>query len=588
MKRRLAAILAADVVGYSRLMGMDEANVLERLKRIRREIVQPSINEHDGRTVKLMGDGLLAEFPSVVEAVLCSARIQARMAEQEASIPDEQRIELRIGINLGDIIVEGSDIYGDGVNVAARLESLAEPGTVCISGQAHDTIDGKLDLEFEDLGTHRLKNITRPVRAYRLRSGAGRAQSKEQAKTHPATGGKPSIVVLPFRNLSGDTEQDFFSDGVTEDIITALSQIEAIYVVARSASFAQKGRAVESSEAAIELGVRYALEGSVRMAGNRMRLTTQLVNANTAEHVWAERFDRELTDIFDVQDEITGEVVSALQIKLTEGEMLRARRKQTSDLAAWADMAKGVDRLRRFTREDNEAAREFFERAVGRDPKFASAWSMLGWTHLVDARLAYTASADLSLEQGAALLQKALELDENDADSASILGAIRLMQRQFEEAEKLCLRSIELGPNVADCYAWLATVYNYTGRPKQALVTAEKAMRLSPVFPDWYYSIVALAYRGLGRLEEAIEADNERLKRNPQNPFSNFRIAEVLVELGHLDKAKSYVEAALAVNPKTSVRQVRHSEPFKDEAELERYLSALRDAGLPDSSGDSS
>lgn len=398
----------------------------------------------------------------------------------------------------------------------------------------------------------------------------------------PRVPDKPSIVVLPFHNYSADGDRAFIAEGITQDVITSLSQVEAMFVIARNTSFSYGEAIPDHRSLARQLGVRYVLEGSVRSSGSRIRVSAQLIETDTGTHIWAERFDRDAEDIFDLEDEITSEIVAALQVTLTEGEMLRIRHRQTTSLEAWSCMMRGVQHLRHFTREDNQQARKLLDQALTHDANFAAAWSMQGWTHLVDARLAYSASSDASLEQGAALAEKGLLLDRDDPDANSILGGIRLLQRRFDEAEALCLKGVELGPSVADCHVWLAFVHIYRDRPEQAMAALHKAMRLSPVFPVWYNSLLALCHRSAGRFEEALEADLKRLNAHPNNAFSNFRMAAVLAECGRMEEARNRIKAALAANPRTSVQQVRASEPFEDEAKMERYLGLLRQAGLPE------
>ena len=393
---------------------------------------------------------------------------------------------------------------------------------------------------------------------------------------------KPTLAVLPFSNLSGDPDQDYLCDGITEEIITALSKLSDLFVIASSSVFTYKGRDVNVVEVARELGVRYVLEGSVRTAGARVRINGRLVDTETGHHLWAERYEREPTDLFELQDEITGEVVTALQVRLTEGEQARLRRRQTNDLAAWECFARSQEQLRRFNKEDNLVARGLLEQALRHDPMFSAAWTFLAWTHLVDARLAFSTSAEVSLEQGAALVAKSLSIDECDPDALAIQGAIRLLQRQFDEAEADCRKAVEYGPNVAEVFAWLATVLNYTGRAREGLGLIEKAMRFSPFHPDWYMGIQGVSYRVLGRFDEAIAVDLARLARNPSQPLSNFRLAAVYTETGQDALARAQIAELLKKNPHASIRQVRISEPYRDEAELDRYLGFLRKAGLPE------
>lgn len=368
IQRRLAAIMAADVVGYSRLMGEDETGTLAALKQHRAALIDPTIAEHQGRIVKLMGDGVLVEFASVVDAVECAFNIQRSMMERNADTPDSKRIMFRIGVNLGDIIIEGDDIYGDGVNVAARLEGEADPGGICISGDTYRQVVGKIDIAFEDLGERTLKNIAAPVRAYRWHSGKSAAQA-ETATPPPPPPDKPSIAVLPFDNMSGDTEQEYFADGLVEDIITTLSKIPDLLVVARNSTFTYKGQAVDIKQVGREQGVRYVLEGSVRKVGQRIRVTTQLIDATTGNHVWAERYDRELVDIFDLQDELTREVAIAMQLKLTSGAQAEYWTRSTESVAAWEQLMKGTELFLRHTKADNRQALDHFERAMALDRK---------------------------------------------------------------------------------------------------------------------------------------------------------------------------------------------------------------------------
>jgi len=579
MERRLAAILVADVVGYSRLMGGDEEGTLARLKAHRDEVIHPSIDTHKGRIVKLMGDGLLAEFASVVDAVRCAVDIQEAMSERNADLPEDQRIQLRIGINLGDIIIEGDDIYGDGVNVAARMEGLAEPGGICITRTVVNHVKGKVELEFDDMGDQQVKNIPEPVRVYRIRLGPAAAAIEELALELPD---KPSVAVLPFDNLSDDREQAFFADGIAEEIITSLSKVPDLFVIARNSSFAYKGMSPDVRQVAKELGVRYVLEGSVRRAGNRVRITAQLIEALSGYHLWAERYDRELVDIFNLQDEITSEIVTALEVRLTEGEQARLRRRQTDDLGAWEFFVRGQTLLRRHNKEDNPPARALIEQALERDPDFAAASALLAWTHLIDARLGWSTSAKDSLKQGAALCEKSLALDDAQPDAYALLGCMRLIQRRYEEAETYGRKAVELGPNVADAFVWLATTLNYTGRAQEAVGLIEKAMRFSPFYPSWYLGILGVSYRVLGRFEDAIAADMKRLARDPTNTLSNFRLAAVYAGMGREDEARAQVAEALKKNPNASIHQVRISEPYRDEDEMERYLDGLRKAGLPE------
>ncbi|MCP4329070.1 MAG: tetratricopeptide repeat protein [Alphaproteobacteria bacterium] len=583
MIRRLAAILAADVVGYSRLVGADEEGTLARFKALREELIDPAIARHDGRIVKTMGDGVLVEFPSVVDAVRNAVEVQRAVTVREADMPEDRRIAFRVGINLGDIVIDGDDILGDGVNVAARLEGLAEPGGICISAAVFEQIKGKAEIDCEDQGEQRLKNIAEPVRVFRIILDSGPTAAKAAKANAPDTDSrsKPSIAVLPFDNMSDDPEQAFLADGLAEDIITALSKLSELFVIARNSSFAYKGQSPDIRQVAEELGVQTVLEGSVRKAGNRLRITAQLIEAATGHHLWAERYDRDLADIFDLQDEITGEVVTALQVQLTEGEQVAIRRRQTKNMAAWESYSRGLNLLRRFNRQDNARARDLLERAVELDPDFAVAWSLLGWSHYNDVRFGWTKEADV-LETADVFAKRSLSLDDAQPDAHAVVGLIALIRRQFEEALSYGERAVELGPNIADCYTTLAMTLVYCGRPEEALGRIEQAMRLSPFYSGWYLGIAGLVYRALGRFDEAIAGEKERMRRNPDNIFSDFRLAAIYEETGRNDEARAHVAQALLKHPHLTLRQIRISEVYRDDAQLDAYLDLLRSAGMPE------
>ncbi len=584
-RRKLAAILAADVVGYSRLMGEDEAGTLDALRAHREGLIEPKIAEHEGRIVKLMGDGALVEFGSVVAAVECAVAIQQGMAERNSCVPDDRRIEFRIGINLGDVIVEGDDIYGDGVNVAARLEGISAPGGICVSDMVYQNLLKKIDVAFADLGEQTLKNIDRRIRVWQWTSESARPDAALQDIPTPVLQplpDKPSIAVLPFDNMSGDPEQEFLADGLAEDIITALSKVSEMFVIARNSTFAYKGKSSDIRQVASELGVRTVLEGSVRRAGDRVRITAQLIDAKTGRHLWAERYDRQIVDIFDLQDEITQEVVTALEVRLTKGEQVRLRRRQTNHVEAWDLYVRALACLTHFTREDSVMARELVQRAIQLDSKFAGAWALLAWTHYADARVGWDESNEASLKKGVEAALKGLAIDQNDADAYAMLGALRALQRQYDEAIEAGRRAIELSPSAADHYVMYAVTLNFVGRAEEAVNLIQKAMRLSPFYADWYLGIIGQSYRMLGRFDEAIAADKERLARNPDNAYSDLRLAAVYAELGRDEEARFYVREALKKNPNYSLDQVRDTDPYPDAAEMEHYLDLLRKAGLPE------
>ncbi len=583
VERRLAAILAADMVGYSRLMEADEAGTIARQKAHRKELFDPTIAEYNGRIVKTTGDGLLIEFSSAVDAVEYAVASQQAIAEREADVPEDRCIQYRVGINVGDIVIDGDDILGDGVNVAARLEGLAEPGGICVSGNVHEQVVGKTDLAFDDMGEQKVKNIKKPVKAFAVRLAGGTRRNTGPSMT-PALElpDKPSIAVIPFDNMSGDQEQEYFADGITEDIITALSKVSEMFVIAGNSTFAYKGSSPDVRQVARELGVRNVLEGSVRKAGNRVRISAQLIDAANGNHLWAERYDRELADIFDLQDEITQEVVTALQVRLTEGEQVRLRRRQTDNVTAWEYYARGQSHLRRFNRQDNAQASELLKRAVALAPDFASAWSLLAFAQYVDVRIGLGKSAGQALERAEECAERSLALDDTLSDAHAIKASICLLQRRYDEAVEGGRRSVELGPNVADSYVMLAHTLNFVGRPDEALGLIEQAMRLSPFYPDWYLGTAGISYRLLGRYEDAIAADHKRLARNPDNIFSDFRLAANYEKLGRHNQARAHIATALKKYPKWSLAQIRVSEPYRDKTEMERYVGILRKAGMPE------
>jgi adenylate cyclase len=581
VERRLAAIFAADMVGYSSLMEADEEGTIARQKACHNELIDPKIAAYDGRVVKLMGDGMLVEFASVVDAVHCAVEVQMGMAEREADAQDNQRIQYRVGINLGDIVIDGDDILGDGVNLAARIEGISSPGGICLSDEAYRQVKGKIDHRFEDAGERQLKNIERPVRIWRWAAGPAQSLPASQAQALKLPD-EPSIAVLPFNNMSGDPEQEFLADGLAEDIITALSKISELFVIARNSTFAYKGGSPDIRQVARDLGVRTVLEGSVRKAGNRVRITAQLIDAEKGAHLWAERYDREIVDIFDLQDEITQEIVTALQVRLTEGEQARLRRRQTHSITAWELYLQAQRSLRRFTLEDNAMAQDLIERALELDPNFAAAWGILAFTHLADARVGWSGSNAASLEKGVQAAQKGLAVDEDQSESHAMLGGLWVLQRRYEEGIEAGRHAIEISPNTADHYVWYAITMNFVGRADEAISAMHKAMRLCPFYPDFYLGILAQSYRLLGRFDEAIAADKERLERNPENAFSDIRLAAVFAELGRDDEAKFHVGEALKKNPSYSLKQLRDTDPYQDEAEMARYVDLLRLAGLPE------
>lgn len=628
MKRRLTTILAADVVGYSRLMGADEVGTLSALKALRRELVKPKEIQYRGRTVKLMGDGALMEFSSVVDAVEFAVEVQVAVAKRNAELPEERRIVYRMGINIGDIIVEGDDIHGDGVNVAARLEGLCDPGGICIARSVFNQVKGKLDLTFEYLGEKKVKNIAEPVTVYRImldekaaelttpitvpipKKPRGRwpyiaavivlgafgitglvwwqpwapdAEPPSIARMAFSLPEKPSIAVLPFDNLSRDPEQEYFADGLTEDIIANLSKIPNLFVIARNSMFTYKGKPVKVQQVAEEMGVRYVLEGSVRKADDRVRVTAQLIDAITGNHVWAERYDREAKNIFALQDEITLNIAAALQVELTEGDQENVRLgRGTTSLEAWSYATRALKFFRQFTKEEMARARSLIERAVELDPQYAAAWSFLGWTHWHDARWGWSASRAQSLQKAAELGQKALALDGSLPLTYQLLGSISLMNREYDDAIAHHEKAVALDPNGADAMAILGFTLTYAGRPGEATNLLQKAMRLSPYYPSWYLSTLGRAYRLTGRYDEAIVALKGAIERNPNFLHPHVVLAAAYSDAGKVEDARAEAKEILRIDPKFSIHDFAKALPYKDPIILEHLNVALRKTGLPE------
>jgi adenylate cyclase len=561
VERRLAAILAADVVGYSRLMGEDEAGTLERLKSLRRELVQPKIAEGHGRIVKLMGDGLLAEFPSVVEAVQCAVDIQQSMIGREADLPEDQRIRLRIGVNLGDIIVEGSDIYGDGVNVAARLEALADPGGICVSRTVFNHVKGKVDLGFEDLGEQQVKNIDQPVQVYQVAldsgaqasDGAGAITGRAAALDLPD---KPSIAVLPFNNMSGDPEQEYFSDGITEDIITELSRFGALEVVARNSTFVFRDKAINVQDAGNVLGARYLLEGSLRKASNRIRLTAQLIDVETGKHIWADRYDRELEDIFAIQDELVHSIVATL--------------------AAYDYYLKALQLDRRYDVEGALEGCKALEKAVALDPTFAKAHALLAAFTFYSAW--FEGAGDHVYDDKAlAIARKAVELDPNEGDCYAKLGIVHLQRGEFEQAQHYLEKAIALNPHDSTTWSHYAWYLVSVGEPQQALDRLSEREAVEPFPPNWHWELRGQALYQLGRYEEAVSTF-ERMTH--LHFWDHAFLCACYGQLGQTDKAQAHWEKVREVVPDATVDRLLDFEYRKHKADNDHWLEGYRKAGL--------
>jgi adenylate cyclase len=629
-QRKLTAILSADVAGYSRLMGKDEEATVRRLTTYR-EMVATLIRKHQGRVVDSPGDNLLADFASVLDAVRCAVEIQEDLRTRNAELPDDHKMEFRIGVNLGDVVVEGERIYGDGVNIAARLESLAEAGGICISRTVYVNVENKLAYEYEYMGEQKVKNIAKPIQAYRVLSSPGDAGRRvigakgttERKWLKPALllaaavvlgiavavawrfylpplprptrvpselppkekvayplPSKPSVAVLPFSNMSGDPEQEYFSDGLTEDIITGLSKVPKLLVIARNSVFIYKGKHVRVQQVGQELGVRYVLEGSVRKAGDRVRITAQLVDATTGHHLWAEKYDRDLKDIFELQDEITGKILLALQVKLTEGEQVLAWRKGTRNRKAYEKALQALESSRLMTKEGNREAQRLYQEAIVLDPGYTVAIVGSSYTHWMDVINGWSRSPSKSMEQAVRLAKKALAIDDSLADTHVLLGNIFLMKRQFKRAMAASEMAISLNPNGADVNALLGLMLRYLGRAEEAIEVLEKAMRLNPIPPAWYLYNLGDAYRLVEMHEKAVESFKEALNKDPNYLLAWIYLATTYSQMGREEEARDAAQAVLRLHRKFNVDRYARRLPYKDQDCIERIVDALRKAGL--------
>jgi adenylate cyclase len=581
VERRLAAILAADVVGYSRLMERDEAGTLARLKAHREELAEPLIAEHRGRVVKLMGDGALCEFASVVDAVACAVAVQEGTARRGTDAPEAERLRFRVGVNLGDVIVEGEDIYGDGVNVAARLEQLAEPGGIVISGTAFDQLRGDLGRAFAPLGEQRLKNIERPVRAYRMTPGDIIRPPERPALPLPD---RPSLAVLPFENLSGDPEQGYFADGIVEDVITALARVSGLFVIARNSSFAYRGKAVDVRQVGRELGVRYVLEGSVRKAGERVRITGQLVDALSGAHLWAERFDGPLADVFELQDRVAEGVAGAIEPTLRGAEIERARRKPTESLDAYDLYLRALPHLVTPTAESNREALRLLEQALALDPGYAVGLGLKAWCHHNAHVRTWAGDDEGERTAGERAARRALALGQDDPTALTSGGFVLAVLARDHEAGLAALgRAVALNPNSALAFGASALVSCFAGDYGTAIEHGRRALRLSPFDPLGYRPLIALAYAHLftGRHELAAEYAARAVQANPGFDVCHTLLVASLVELGRLEEARQAAGRLMAAFPMFRIAR-RRRVGFRDTARFEAYLTALGRAGLPD------
>jgi adenylate cyclase len=583
VERKLSAILAADVAGYSRLMGVDEEGTLGSLNRHRREHVDPCIARHRGRIVKTTGDGLLAEFASVVDAVRCAVEVQAGMAGRNADVSNDKRLEFRIGINVGDIVEQDGDIFGDGVNIAARLEGIAEPGGICVSGRVQEDVLGKIDLLFEDIGEQTLKNIARPIRVYRLRPEA----AVPGAPRLPALSlpDKPSIAVLPFQNMSGDPEQEYFADGMVEEIITALSRMRWLFVIARNSSFTYKGRAVDVKQVGRELGVRYVLEGSVRKAGNRVRITGQLIDTSTGAHLWAERFDGGVDDIFDLQDQVTASVVGAIAPKLEQAEIERAKRKPTESLDAYDYFLRGMAAFHQQTKEGNGQALALFYKAIELDPNFAAAYGTAARCYAQRKSGGWVTDRAFEAAETARLARRVGDVGSDDAVALFGAGiAVALVLGELDEGDALINRAITLNPNLAT--AWFASgwVKVWRGEPEVAIEREARAMRLSPhdTFTFNMQSATAAGHFFSGRYAEASSWAETAIQARPDFVPPNIMAAASAAFLGNQPAAAKAMARLRQLIPELRISNLKDLLPIRRAEDFSLWTEGLRKAGLPE------
>jgi len=614
--RKLTAILSADVEGYSRLMREDEEATVRTITTYR-EAIANLIQQYRGRVVDSPGDNILAE-----DTVNCAVEIQRELAERNADLPHERKMQFRIGVNLGDVIQEGERIYGDGVNIAARMEGLAEGGGICISGTVYDAIEAKLGLEYEYLGEQEVKNIDRPIRAYRVLSFPGAAhrviKAKKQVrrkwlgflatvavlvfgaavllwnsylrlptvegvserKTEFSLPTGPSVAVLPFVNMSGDPEQEYFIDGLTENVITGLSGNPKLFVISRSSTFTYKGKPINVQQVARELGVQYLVEGSFQKAKDRVRITVQLINTTTGHHLWAEKYDRKLGDIFALQDEITIRIMSALEVKLTEGEQARLRYRGSENLEVFVKRTKALEHFRQFTREGSAQAKKELEEALAMAPESSFLYSLLASTHILDLWLGSTKSNLISFAQATTCVKKAIALDKDNSDAYMILGQLHLMKKEHDEAIAAAERSVVLNPNGADAYASLGLTLSFAGRPEEGVEFVKKATRLNPIPPAYYFVYLGAANRVLGQYEEAISAYKKAIYKQPTLLFAHIGLAASYVYLGREEEAHTEAAEVLEIDPKFSLERYAKTLPFKNSADTDHYVDALRKAGL--------
>jgi adenylate cyclase len=623
-KRKLSGILSADAVGYSRLMEEDEASTIRTLEDSKK-LMGEFIQQFKGRVVDAPGDNLLAEFGSVVDAAECAVKIQQELKTRNAELPDNRKMEFRIGVNLGDVVKEADRIYGDGVNIASRIEGLAEPGGICISRTAYDHVKNKLEVGYEYLGEHTVKNISEPVRVYRVLMDPGAAGKvigekrflgkisrraalsaifiliiiaggligwniylQQSKKVEPASlakmayplPDKPSIAVLPFDNLSGNPEQGYIADGFSENIITALSKLPGIFVIARTSSFSYKGKQVKISQVAEELGVQYILEGSFQQSGEQIRVTAQLIDALTGRHLWAEHYDRLFKEIFKLQDDIILKILQSLRIKLVIGEKTSLIDDTTHNLKAYLTLLKTREHAKLHTKEGNEEVRKLSKEAIALDPDYAHAYWWLAYADVMDVWFGFSKSPKESLLNAIKTLQKSIDINESFGHAHALLGHIYSLMRQYEKAILEGEKAVELAPNSNSCLVWLAASLRYIGKSDEAIPLIQEAIRRSPFDQGFYLLQLGHSYLGADRYEDAIKAYKKTLQHAPDNIFAYIGLTESYIFLNEKDKARETATEVIRINPNFSVERSAKTLPFKDKARIARYVEAMRKAGL--------
>ncbi len=583
LPRKLAAILYADVAGYSRLTGEDEDATHRTLSEYL-DLISSTIESHRGQVMHYAGDAVLAKFDAIVDAMSTAVAIQNELKTHNQDSPDDRKVQFRIGVNSGDVIEDRGDIYGDGVNVAARLESLAEPGGICVSESVRTAIGKKLNLEHEDMGKQQVKNIAEPVRAYKVVMAAQEESKADEAvKPELELPDKPSIAVLPFNNMSGDPEQEYFSDGITEDIITALSRISGLLVVARNSTMVYKGKAVDVKQVGREQGVRYVLEGSVRRSANRVRVSAQLIDATTGHHQWADRYDRDVDDVFAVQDDITHKIMVEMRVQVSVGEKARMLAGRTESVAAWERLLRADELGNRMIREDNLEARRLVEEALRIDPCYASAWTELGWTHWQDAYFGWTDSREHSEEKALEAAQKALELEEDYPNALALLGFVHRLKGEHDRAVELTERAVALAPNNAENIAEFAHALTFAGKADEAVEMFNRAIRLSPIYPAWYLVGLGVCYYSMNELDLAIGTFQEAIAIEPDSAFARIYLTSAFVEVGLMEDAKQAAREIMSIERNFSVRNWRRGgAQFKDARVGEKIIENLLKAGLPE------